>query len=512
MMKFFASILLLFSMQDLKATAYYVSNGGNDENNGTSPTASWRTLEKVQAAANKGLLIAGDSILFKRGDVFTGTLKWATIWGQNCATGTPSKPITFTTYGVGNKPVFQYPKGGTTIPENRITLLFSGVDYIIIDGFNFTELQDTGNDKITPANCGVPIYLGTMDEATTNHCTIRNVDISYCGMGIVIVGNYNKVTHCRMTDFKNLKSTPNTGGASEYDDYGANALTITGDDNEISYNYISGAWAGSADFGWNGGACEMFNHCNRNVISHNTIYDCGGVAEFGGQRKDAFSEDNLFAYNKIINCGSLTWCNISGVFSIRVSNVQYFNNTIIENNTSRFSGPNTGKGITDPGLLSLIKPEESLFAFNGSPDATTVFNLRNNVFHLSTGIAVVKNGTDLSKISHENNMYYLKGGSAVNFKLATSETSSEVPLFKDTVSANPLEWNLLLHKEASIKNIGAEANPIGPVINMAAGIIVCDWLSKYILHFGTGANIADPDFSVSNIRRLVSYLVSWIFD
>jgi hypothetical protein len=160
---------------------------------------------------------------------------------------------------------------------------------------------------------------------------------------------------------------------------GANALTIIhGNDNEISNNYIAGAWSASLDYGWNGGACEIFNSCHRNKLMYNTFYDCGGISEFGAYESNASANDNLIAYNKIINCGGLTWCNISGNFAIQVSNLQYYNNVIIENNASRFSGPNTGAGLTAQ-YQALISPESRLFAYNGSPSASVVFNLKNNV-------------------------------------------------------------------------------------------------------------------------------------
>src|SRR5205085_6445971 len=240
-----------------------------------------------------------------------------------------------------------------------------GVNYIIIDGLHFTDTIDTLNDKKTPANCGVPIYLGSTDDATTNHCIIKNVDISLCGMGVVIIGDSNTVINCNLTNFKNLKSTPNIGGSSAYEDYGANAITITGSDNEISHNFITSAWAESLDFGWNCGAIEKFNTCNRNKIINNYISDCGGIAEFGGYKKGSYAEDNLFAYNMIVNCGTLSYCNLTGPLPTVVSNIQYFNNTIIEDNNSRFSGPKNGEGITTPGPRSLIIPDAALFAYNG---------------------------------------------------------------------------------------------------------------------------------------------------
>ncbi len=440
LIKSFALFLLILFSGYAKATDYYVSSSGNDANNGTSTSTPWKTLSKVQSVCNNRTIVAGDKILFKKGDMFTGTLLVSNIWGYTANSGTATNPITFSTYGTGNKPIFQYPTGGTTAAENRILMRFVGVKYYVIDGFNFTDLVYPTNDKKTPANCGVPLYIGASGEASTDYFTIQNVDISLCGMGIVLVGSNNKVIGCSLTNFKNLKSTPNTGGSTAYEDYGANALTlINGNDNEITGNYISGAWAESLDFGWNGGACEIFNSCNRNKMMYNTIYDCGGVAEFGADMSGAVAADNLFAYNKIINCGSLSWSNISGVFAINVANVQYFNNVIVENNASRFSGPNTGSGITTPSALALIYPEKNLFAYNGTPVAQYVYNVKNNAIHLSTGIMLAR--TNDPKTFHANNAYNLSNGSIVNSTLGASEIVSSSSLFTNTSSFDPIGWD-----------------------------------------------------------------------
>lgn len=433
------SILIIFS-SIANATDYYVSSSGNDANNGTSISTPWKTLNKVQSVCNNRTIVAGDRILFKKGDMFTGTLLVSNIWGYTANSGTATSPITFSTYGTGNKPIFQYPTGGTTTAENRILMRFVGVKHYVIDGFNFTDLVYPTNDKIAPANCGVPLYIGASGEASTDYFTIQNVDISLCGMGIVLVGSNNKVIGCNLTNFKNLKSTPNTGGSTAYEDYGANALTIiNGNDNEITGNYISGAWAESLDFGWNGGACEIFNSCNRNKMMYNTIYDCGGVAEYGADISGAVAADNLFAYNKIINCGTLSWSNISGVFAINVSNVQYFNNVIIENIASRFSGPNTGTGITTPSALALITPEKYLFSYNGSPIAQYVYNAKNNAIYLGTGIMLAR--TNDPKTLHTNNAYNLFNGSIVNSPLGTSEIVTNNSLFVNTASFDPIGWD-----------------------------------------------------------------------
>jgi hypothetical protein len=84
---------------------------------------------------------------------------------------------------------------------------------------------------------------------------------------------------------------------NKYDDYGANAVTITGDYNTVEHNIISGAWAESQDYGWNGGAFEFFNSSSFNKISNNTVIDCAGLAEFGGLNKNQFSKDNTQFYD-----------------------------------------------------------------------------------------------------------------------------------------------------------------------------------------------------------------------
>ncbi len=51
-------------------TTYYVSNSGNDDNDGLTPETAWQSLEKV----SKAELQKGEGVLFRRGDVFRGTV------------------------------------------------------------------------------------------------------------------------------------------------------------------------------------------------------------------------------------------------------------------------------------------------------------------------------------------------------------------------------------------------------------------------------------------------------
>ncbi|MEO8768987.1 MAG: T9SS type A sorting domain-containing protein [Ferruginibacter sp.] len=419
------------------ATDYYVSVSGNDSNNGTSSTTPWKTLSKVESVSNNGTIHAGDRILFKCGDSFTGTMSIASIWGHNAKSGTATSPITLGSYGTGAKPTFLYPTTSNLAPESRILMYFVGIDYWVVDGLNFTDLNTT-NNHVTGANLGVPIYLGSYGDAPCNHWLIQNVDISLCGMGVVIIGDYNTVTNCNMSNFKNLKSTPNTGGSSAWEDYGANPFTIIWSNNNIiTHNYVSGGWAESMDFGYNGGFCETIGTCSNNQLTYNTIVDCNGLSEFG---QGGNSVNNLYAYNKMIDCGAMFWVNSDCL----VTNAQFFNNTIVETTNSRFAqgSPNAGSGVTSPEALSHLNVDVNMFDYSGSSQsATTVFNLKNNIIQISNPLKIARSSVG-TKLAHDYNVFKLSGGSATGFTIATHDKSTSAVIFTNTTPANTTAWDL----------------------------------------------------------------------
>ena len=72
---------------DVTGTKYYVTNDGDDANDGKSPQSAWRTLSKVTEAE----LLPGDGVFFKRGEMFRGTVD--------------AKPgVTYSAFGKGQKP------------------------------------------------------------------------------------------------------------------------------------------------------------------------------------------------------------------------------------------------------------------------------------------------------------------------------------------------------------------------------------------------------------------------
>jgi hypothetical protein len=75
--------------------AFFVSNSGDDSNDGLSPEKPWKTIARV----NKQVLEPGDAVLFKRGDTWVGEML------RIRHSGTADNRIIYSAYGEGNRPI-----------------------------------------------------------------------------------------------------------------------------------------------------------------------------------------------------------------------------------------------------------------------------------------------------------------------------------------------------------------------------------------------------------------------
>src|SRR3954465_6419370 len=93
-------LLSMFCLASAKGANYYFSASSGDDTRTTlqasNPSTPWRSLSKLNTFFSS--LQAGDSVLFKRGDTFYGSIT------VNKA-GTASLPIVLGAYGIGSKPV-----------------------------------------------------------------------------------------------------------------------------------------------------------------------------------------------------------------------------------------------------------------------------------------------------------------------------------------------------------------------------------------------------------------------
>ena len=87
------------------------------------------------------------------------------------SSGDAGRPITFTNYGDGDKPVIRNPE----CSSNWSSVIDIRADWVVI---NDLKIQDTHDD-------GIYISEGS------DHNVIRNNDISTVGIGVGIHGQYN---------------------------------------------------------------------------------------------------------------------------------------------------------------------------------------------------------------------------------------------------------------------------------------------------------------------------------
>lgn len=430
---------------------YYASTSAGGSNAGTfaNPFTSISAVNSAMSSFNPG-----DTISFKKGDSFSGKLNITKA-------GTAGNFITFNTYGTGAKPIFQ--NTGTEAIKVLGTITHNG--YIVIDGIHVTDLTFDVDDKINPAPCQQGIRIGEYWDYQKTFVYVRNCDFDNIGGGVVINGDHCTVENC---NFSNMKNVVNTLGNDDDEDgtieqsetgadndYGANPITITGSDNIIQDNYISGAWAESYDYGWNGGAFEMFGINTNNTFRRNTIVDCGGVAEYGsgGYPEATAATNNIYELNKIINCGNLSWINYSGPFTIDASGVRYYNNVVVENNQSRFSGPNTGAGAVTAYVLARIFPETSLFNYSSGSPTGPIYILKGNIFHVQNGQKIVASSGVAGKTTHDHNV--IKNSGVPGYTLDPTEISTAATIFVNTVSSNPVNWDYHLVEGSPAEGAGA---------------------------------------------------------
>lgn len=398
-------VAMMLLNTSLSARTFYVSSSYTGSTSNGALSTPWKSLANVQS--NMSLIMPGDTVAFKCGDVFTGTLTIS-------RSGTAAAPITFSAYGTGNLPKFT---GTGAVIENLIYTY--GRSYLT---FNRIEISDT---SLSPTDRTQPSKIRrafNFDGPSTNNI-IKNCKISLVGVGAYFAtgSSYCKIDSCEIFNLRLVVNTPTT--VNNNDDYGANPVVISSSNNAVLHSYFHDCWANSYDYGYDGGAVEFYgNNISNNLIAYNTFYDCNGSTEFGSGSGGTIT-NITFAYNKFINNGKMFYINNSGAYTVAVTDLKYYNNVIIENVVNRLNSSNLGSmsvNLTTPGIVIM----------------------KNNIFQLSSGIDVVR-ATQWAgpQLVHENNVYKLSNNSITNFTLSANELSTTSNFWTNTSASNPVNWD-----------------------------------------------------------------------
>lgn len=174
------------------ATNYYISNDGNDNRLGNSESQAWQSISKLNNSFSN--FRGGDSVFFKRGDVFYGSIIIK-------ASGLPDNPIVLSAYGKGTNPVITgltkisgWAKIGAAIWTASVNAK-TNLNLITINGMP----QRIG--RYPNANDADGGYLRYEEFEDNNSITDKELrkDIDWTGAEVIIRKNHWTAERCRVT-------------------------------------------------------------------------------------------------------------------------------------------------------------------------------------------------------------------------------------------------------------------------------------------------------------------------
>ncbi len=159
------SFCILFFSYAANAKTYYFSTSGSDSRTSAqaqSKSTPWKSISKLNSFM--GSLAAGDSVLFKSGEEFYGSITVT-------KSGTTTNPIVFSSYGSGVRPIItgfktltNWVSIGNGIYESYNSALRTTLNMVTLDG----NLQPIGRyPNISASNKGYLIF----ESHTTNSIT-----------------------------------------------------------------------------------------------------------------------------------------------------------------------------------------------------------------------------------------------------------------------------------------------------------------------------------------------------
>ena len=288
---------------------YYIAANGNDTSYG-SITAPWKTIAKV----NSFLFQPGDTILFRCGDIWTGTQL------RIARSGTLGNPITFGNYDLGEIPIID----GTGIAwgayEQGIINL-DDVSYITVSGLSAKNsgkhgIMMYGSSNIIIKNCYT--YGTAVSGISTwgcSHILIDGCEVEYAN----VTGSEENISIASTSWDVEIRYTevhhggPGTGGEG---------LNIKDGSHDVNIHHC--VVHDEPKFGY--GVDAWTRGCYNIKFYDNIAYNCGYYGYILESEQGGIGT-NLWVYNNIAyNCTKGGYCIPNWGISGPVSNCYFINN------------------------------------------------------------------------------------------------------------------------------------------------------------------------------------------
>ncbi len=408
------AIFILFVTNCFAKNYYVDGNKGDDSNEGTSASAAWKTINKV----NNATLLPGDSVLFSRNQIIRGNLF--------PKSGNSFKPITYGAYGTGNKPQIYgsanrklasyWTSAGTniwktSIPQNveagivnvdagnlifnneescgvkvsSVSLLLQQGDFYCNPVSHYLLLYSVGNPGSYYSNIEMALGASVITIYQGSYITVQDLDIRYTGAHGI-----------------------GTGG-------GVDHIVVQ----RCDLSFIGGSYQVAGYTGRYGNGVEFWqaaHDCKVQQCSFKQIYDAAmtsqGVADDNGK----YQVYNLYFLNNIVDKSEYAfeyWLHGSGNSTHDV----YF-----ENNTCLNAGMSWGHAQRPD-------PNGSFLTFWGFDPGVSFNNIfiRNNIFSKAVGAGIFELYTSLydlikTRVTINNNCWNVASQLAICSSIVNDAT------------------------------------------------------------------------------------------
>jgi len=294
--------VLLTSMHVQGRAFHFDSRDGTEPANGLTPATARRTLATIRNV----VLNPGDSLLMRRGSVWTGDSLLLQGYGS------ASVPWVVGAYGDPADPPPSLSNSGRVVTVKK-------AGHLVVQDL---ELSGAHGGCIELA------------DSTVSQAVFQRLDLHHCGGGIYVTGTDIAVLDSRIHDGKMVVNTP-----AKDDDYGATGVGLS----QVSGCRVQGNlfWnliAPSIDYGFDGGAVETWKTVRHCDVSRNLAIGCDGFVEFGGQKGDSVVDfalhHNVSFGSKLLAC--LHLADTNSLFGIGYDSVRFDHNLVVDRFQTRW--------------------------------------------------------------------------------------------------------------------------------------------------------------------------------
>ncbi|MEP7108111.1 MAG: right-handed parallel beta-helix repeat-containing protein [Ferruginibacter sp.] len=377
---------LLFSMEQtaaqtqkkaLTARAYYLDTSGNDSNKGTK-NSPWKTIQKI----NSILIKAGDSVMLKAGQAFTGTLRL----DASCI-GLSNKPVLFTSYGKGKAVINAGNASAILIEKTKFItvrkLKLAGTGRKDGNTGDGIALADCSNIMLSELEIGGFRNSGVLVNSSSD-IRITEVNAHDNGFaGISVSGKYPSKKSCSNIYIGYCNAYNNPGSPAILDNHSGNGI-VAGICNKLTIEYCT-----ATNNGWdmprvgNGPVGIWCYEADSVIIQHCISYR--NKTSAGGDDGGGFDLDGGVTNSVVQYC--LSYENQGSGFGI----FQYVGASAWHNNTIRYNISENDGTVSPAGA--------GIYIWNSSDDSMQFNNCSfyNNTIYNSKGAAISYAGQSTRK-------------------------------------------------------------------------------------------------------------------